>query len=645
MLGHYINGVFLFSSRKRRSNGTLYMYVILCMVSCNGSSHTIDNFMERASMTEGIVKFINEGTKHHNSEPPDQKNILPEYDFIIVGAGSAGCAIANRLSQISKWKVLLIEAGRPENYIMDIPMGATFLQFTEANWMYKTEPSEHVCLSMDNRQCSYPRGKAVGGSSAINYMIATRGSRKSYDYWEELGNPGWGYKDLFPYFLEIEDMTIPELARDTKYHSTGGELAISRLPYQTDLAKAFVESGKEIGYQEVDYNGMQQIGFSLLQTTTKNGTRWSASKAFLHPIRNRRNFHLKKRSLVTKILIDPVDKRACGVEFVKDKKTYRVRASKEVIVSGGAINSPQLLMLSGIGPKKHLQEIGIPVVKDLNVGYNLMDHPGVVSISFLVNQSVGLIWDEMMDDGKSMPEYLNYHTGKFSVPAACEAIAFVDTENPGSINGDPDLEFLFFGGSIGMELTYYKVLNLQERVNQILYKPIFNRHAWTAVPITLKPKSRGRVVLRSRNPFDKPLIYHNLYEDPYDLEIQLKGVKKIIELSKTKAFQKYGSSLSNIPVPGCEGFAFGSDDYWRCVIRHMTIGIWHLSGTCKMGPSSHPGSVVDARLKVYGMKGLRVADASIMPMVPNAHTNIPSMVVGLKAADMIMQEWMFKKGN
>ncbi|KAJ9590389.1 hypothetical protein L9F63_016580 [Diploptera punctata] len=596
-------------------------------------------------MAEGVVKFIKEGTKHHNSEPPDEKNILPEYDFIVVGAGSSGCALANRLSQISKWKVLLIEAGRPENYIMDIPMVASYLQFSEANWNYKTEPSEYVCLSMNNKQCSYPRGKAVGGSSAINYMIATRGSKKSYDYWEELGNPGWGYHDILPYFLEIEDMTIPELARDTKYHSTGGELEISRVPYQTDLAKAFVESGKEIGYQEVDYNGRHQIGFSLLQSTTKNGTRWSASKAFLHPIRYRRNFHLKKRSLVTKILIDPVEKKACGVEFVKNKKTYRVRASKEIIVSGGAINSPQLLMLSGIGPKKHLEEVGIPVVQDLNVGYNLMDHPGVVSISFLVNQSVGLIVDEIMDDGKSLPEYFNYHTGKLSVPAACEAIAFFDTENHDSMDSDPDLELLFFGGNIGIDLTFYKMLNLQDRVNEILYKPIANRHAWTAVPLTLKPKSRGRIVLKSKNPFDKPLIYHNLYEDPYDLEMQLKGVKKAIELSKTKAFQKYDSTLSNILVPGCEGFEFGSDDYWRCVIRHMSIAIWHLTGTCKMGPRSDPGAVVDARLKVYGIKRLRVADASIMPMVPNAHTNIPSMIVGLKAADMIIQEWVTKKNN
>ena len=594
------------------------------------------------SLMEGYANFIREGTQHFNSEPPDVRNLLPEYDFIIVGAGSAGCALANRLSQISNWNVLLIEAGRQENYVMDIPMLATLLQFSEVNWKYKTEPSEHVCLGMENRQCSYPRGKVVGGSSSINYMIATRGNRRSYDHWESLGNPGWGYKDLLPHFLQIEDMRIPELVKDRKYHSTGGELAITRVPYHTPLAEAFVQGGKEMGYREVDYNGKYQTGFSLLQSTMTNGTRLSASRAFLHPIRNRKNFHLKKRSLVTRVLIDPVENRAYGVEFVRNNRKYTVRARKEVIISGGAINSPQLLMLSGIGPKKHLQEFGIPVVKDLKVGYNLMDHPGVVSVSFLVNQSAGLIFDEMLNDGKSFQEYLNFHQGKFSIPAACEAIAFLDTKTEETIDGDPDLEILFFGGSVGMETTFYKVLNLDERVNDILYKPIFNRHAWTAIPLTLKPRSRGRVVLKSTNPFDLPRIYHNFYEDPYDLEMQLKGVKKILQLSKTNAFQKYGSRLSEIPVPGCEHLKFASNNYWRCVIRHLSIGIWHLSGTCKMGPASDPDAVVDARLRVYGVKGLRVADASIMPMVPAAHTNIPSMVVGIKTADMIKEDWGMK---
>lgn len=441
-------------------------------------------------------------------------------------------------------------------------------------------------------------------------------------------------------------MTIPELAKDTRYHSTRGEITITYVPFRTPLADAFVEGGKELGHRIVDYNGETQTGFSLLQTTERNGTRWSASRAFLHPIRNRKNFHLKKRSQVTKILIDPSTKTAYGVEFVQNKKKYIVRAKQEVVLSAGAVNSPQLLMLSGVGPKQHLTQLNIPVIEDLSVGYNLMDHPGLLGLTFIVNQSVGLIFEEMLNDGSSLVDYLNYHKGPFSVPAACEGIAYIDTKNLSSVDGDPDLEILFFRASILSEKSLATAFGISEHIYNTVYKPMENTHSWSGVPLTLKPKSRGRIKLKSSNPFQKPLIYYDIFEDPQDLETQLLGIKKIIDLSNTKAFQKYGSRLHNYPVPYCKHLKFGSDDYWRCVIRHLSVGIWHLSGTCKMGPISDPSSVVDSRLRVYGIKGLRVIDASIMPMVPAAHTHFPSMMLGAKGADMVIEDWKtgrFKK--
>lgn len=501
------------------------------------------------------------------------------------------------------------------------------------------QPSNTVCQSMRNRQCTCPRGKVVGGSSVINFMIYTRGNRRDYDHWEQLGNSGWGYKHVLPYFQEIENMTIPELAKDTRYHSTRGEVAISYAPYRTPLADAFVEGGMELGHRHVDYNGETQTGFSYLQTTTDNGTRCSSSRAFLHPIRNRNNFHLKKRSQVTRILIDPSTKTAYGVEFVQDKKRYVARAAREVILSAGAVNSPQLLMLSGVGPKQHLRELKIPVIQDLSVGFNLMDHPGLLGLTFIVNQSVSLLLDEILDDGSSLVQYLNYHRGPFSVPAGCEGIAFIDTENPRSVDGDPDLEILFFGASFVSEKTFHTSLGISEHIYRAVYEPIEKSHTWSSVPLTLKPRSRGRIKLKGSDPFQKPLIYYDIFEDPRDLETQLLGVKKIIELSNTKAFQKYGSRLLSNPVPGCERPQFASDDYWRCVIRHLAVGIWHLSGTCKMGPISDPSAVVDERLRVHGIKRLRVIDASIMPKVPAAHTNFPSMMIGAKGADMVIQDW------
>lgn len=273
-------------------------------------------------LTQRVKKFIRERTQHFEQEPEDAANLLPEYDFIIVGAGSAGCVVANRLSEISDCNILLIEAGRPENYAMNIPLLTTFLMLSEANWKYKMEPSSYVCLGMENRQCKLPRGKVVGGSSAINFMIHTRGNRRNYDHWEGKGNPGWGYEDVLPYFLELEEMAIPQIANNTEYHSTQGDVTISYASYRTPLAEAFLEAGRELRHRVVDYNTKTQTGFSFIQTTTRNGTRMSASKAFRHPIKGRKNFHLKKRSQVTKILIDPNTKTAYGVEFVQNNNKY-----------------------------------------------------------------------------------------------------------------------------------------------------------------------------------------------------------------------------------------------------------------------------------------------------------------------------------
>jgi choline dehydrogenase len=405
------------------------------------------------------------------------------------------------------------------------------------------------------------------------------------------------------------------------------------------LAEGFLQAGIETGQQIVDYNAETQTGFSFIQTSTKNGTRWSTSRAFLHPIRNRKNLHIKKRSHVTKILIDPHTKRAYGVEFVRNKKSYVVRARKEVIISAGAINSPQLLMLSGIGPKEHLEEIKIPVIQDLKVGYNLMDHMAVIGITFLVNDSVSLRSDAVFQDGRDLIEYFRYHTGPLATAGGVEGLAFYDTRNLTDTNGHPDIELIFVGGSIVSEPFMRKVFGISDHVYQTVYEGIQKAHAWMIIPTLLAPKSKGRIMLKDNKPLHKPLIFHNYLEYSDDLEILLKGVKLSVELGETKAFQKFGSKLHDIPVPGCENFQFGSDDYWRCIIKYMTCSMFHVSGTCKMGPASDLGAVVDPRLKVYGINGLRVIDASVMPVVPRAHTNAPTIMIAEKGADLVKEDW------
>jgi choline dehydrogenase len=346
-----------------------------------------------------------------------------------------------------------------------------------------------------------------------------------------------------------------------------------------------------------------------------------------------------KRSLVTKLLIHPDTKNTYGVQFVRNNKKYVVRARKEVILSAGAVNSPQLLMLSGIGPSKHLKDLNIPVMQDLKVGYNLMEHPGLTTVSFIVNQSISFISQELLSNLTAVSAYMSYHRGPFTVPGGGEGIAFIDTRDPYNRDGNPEIELFFISAGIASDPTYYKLLGLTEEFYNAVYKPIEGLHCWTGLVMVLQPKSRGRILLNSKNPYDKALIDHDLFQNPEDLDMLLVAIKEVLKLSKTQAFQKFGSRLHDIPVPACSHLQFSSDDYWRCAAKQTSIGIWHLSGTCKMGPNSDPNAVVDSRLKVYGVKGLRVIDASIMPMIPAAHTNVPSMMIGEKGADLVKEDW------
>ncbi|XP_069698986.1 glucose dehydrogenase [FAD, quinone]-like [Periplaneta americana] len=591
---------------------------------------------------ENLDKILGDLIQQSEEEPRSKVNIENEYDFIIVGAGTAGSTLANRLTEVPEWKVLLIEAGGEENFVMDIPIVANFLQFTTANWKYKTVPSNTSCLGHQNKQCNFPRGKVMGGCSVLNYMIYTRGHPKDYDNWAALGNKGWSYQDVLPYFMKSEDMSIPELARDTKYHSTGGYLTISYAPYHTPLADAFLQAGLETGQKLVDYNAQSMTGFSYLQNTMKNGTRWSSSRAFLHPIRKRKNLHVKKMSMVIKIIIDPQTKVAEGVQFVHNRRYYTVRARKEVIVSAGAINSPQLLMLSGIGPREHLESVGIPVIQDLPVGYNLMDHIASGGVVFTIDKNMSLITDKILSDTSNLANYFAYHTGPLSIPGGCETLAFYDLKDPNNPNGYPDMELLFEAGSLASEQTLKENFGIDNELYDAVYRPILGAESWMILPMLMRPKSKGRVMLKDRNPFHKPLIYPNYYAHEEDVETMVGGIKKSIELGKTKAFQRMGSKLHDIPLPGCKMHKFSSDDYWRCVVRQLTLTIYHICGTCKMGPNGDPTAVVDPRLRVHGINRLRVIDVSIIPQIPVGHTNGPTYMIAEKGADLIKEDWGVK---
>lgn len=582
-----------------------------------------------------LLKFLESGESRLKRELPDQPRLRSEYDFIIVGAGSAGCAVANRLSENPNWNILLIEAGQSENLLMDIPMMVHYLQAYKVNWGYKTERSEKFCLAMNNNQCNWPRGKVMGGSSVLNYMVYTRGNEQDYDNWAALGNTGWDFQNVSHYFRKLENNVAPDATPG--HHGSGGPITVSGINFKSATADAFVQAGIERKFRYVDYNGPSQVGFSYLQATIENGIRKSTNVAYLYPIAGRKNLHVKKFSHVTKVLIDS-EKKVYGVKFVSHGRTFTVNASKEVILSAGAINTPQILMLSGIGPTKHLKQMGIETIVNSAVGYNLMDHTAPGALTFMVNSTT--LKHSHLYDFQNIERYVNDLDGPISSAGGVEAIAFMNTENLNDTDGYPDLELLHLGASVNVDPILKQNFGIRDEVYDEMFANLrYDGNTFMVFPMVLRPKSRGRIKLQSNNPFAHPLILPNYFSDPYDVEIAIRGIRLTINLLDTKALKKLNAELLRMPLRGCENVAFNSDDYWECYARHFTFTIYHHCGTAKMGPESDKRAVVDPSLRVYGVQGLRVADASIMPVIVSGHTNAPTIMVGEKAADMIKEAW------
>lgn len=405
------------------------------------------------------------------------------------------------------------------------------------------------------------------------------------------------------------------------------------------LARSFIQAGKEAGYPVRDLNGKSQIGFNFHHLTMKNGLRHSANVAFLHPASKRKNLHVRKNSQVTRILFDERGRKAIGVEYYKGKKKYRVYARKEVIISGGSINSPQLLMLSGIGPKNHLKSKGINVLRDLPVGRNLMDHVALGGLTFIVNDTSSIKTQRVLESPNIMHDFGRHHMGPITIPGGTEALAFFDLDRPDDINGHPNLELLFINGAVTSDKTLKKSFGINDNIYNKVFKKTEKEDAYMIFPMVMRPKSKGWIELKDRNPFRYPAIYPNYFSDESDLDIIVAGVRKAEQLSKTNAMKRLNSKLWDIPIPGCERFKFNSDNYWKCAARHITFTVYHLSGTCKMGPIGDPTAVVDHRLRVQGIENLRVIDASIMPEIPAAHTNAPTIMIAEKGSDLIKEDW------
>lgn len=540
------------------------------------------------------------------------------YDFIVVGGGAAGAALAGRLSDIPEWRVLLLEAGPDEPPGAEVPSMVAMFLGSVIDWGYLTTNERNACLSTGG-SCNWPRGKNLGGTTVHNGMMYTRGHKKDYDNWANMGNDGWSWEEVLPYFLCSENNT--EISRvGSKYHSTDGLLTVGRFPWRPEVSKDLLAAAAEKGYPiSEDLNGDQFTGFTVAQMMQKNGVRQSSAAAFLRPYRHRRNLQIALNATATKVLVENM--KAVGVEYRQEGKARVARARREVIISGGAVNSPQLLLLSGIGPKEHLQAVNVSVVKDLpGVGENLHNHVSF-TVSFTIDQpnEVDLNWAAAL-------EYISFQKG----PMASTGLAQLTGIVPSSYTtpDHPDIQ-LFFGG-------YQASCSDNGQIGALMDN---GPRSISISPTNVQPRSRGTLRLASNDPLAKPIIHANYLNDPVDAAILIEGIQIALSLSNTTTMSKYNMTLSHTPVPACSQYQFLSNDYWNCAIQQDTGPENHQAGSCKMGPASDPMAVVDPQLKVHGIKGLRVADTSIMPAVTSGNTAAPAIMIGERAAAFIKADW------
>ncbi|MBM86475.1 MAG: choline dehydrogenase [Rhodospirillaceae bacterium] len=531
---------------------------------------------------------------------------LGTYDYVVVGAGTAGCVLANRLSADPKNRVLLLEAGGRDDYFwIRVPVGYLFtMNNSRTDWCMKTEPSE----GLNGRALSYPRGKVLGGCSSINGMIYMRGQAHDYDHWRQLGNVGWGWKDVLPYFKRSED----HAAGEDDMHGSGGELRVEEQRLSWEILDAFRAAAAETGIPNTrDFNRGNNEGCGYFEVNQKRGVRWSAADAFLHPVANRNNINVLTHAHVRRIHFE--GKKVTGLTFWHDDQPVKATVAGELLLSSGAINSPQLLQLSGIGPGDLLQEHGIPLVLDLpGTGENLQDHLQMRLVFLVSNtRTLNRRANSLMGRIGMGLEYFLLKRGPMTMaPSQLGAFAKSDEAQV-----TPNLQY-----------------HIQPLSTDKLGDPLHSFEAFTASCCNLRPESRGYVRIKSPHPRGQPAIQPNYLSDPMDRQVAADAIKLTRQIVGAPAMARFQ------PTEFLPGPQYQTEEELARVAGNIGTTIFHPVGTCKMGSTSDTLAVVDDRLRVHGIEGLRVIDSSIMPTITSGNTNAPTIMIAEKASDMILQD-------
>ncbi|CAG9861249.1 unnamed protein product [Phyllotreta striolata] len=649
-------------------------------------------------------------TKQYNFDKGEFNTTLAlgaaeEYDFIIVGGGTAGLTLAHRLSEEPRWKILVLEAGGLETLITQVPAVQPQLLTTSYTWGYKTCPQKHACLGMEESKCCVIKGKALGGDSSINDLLYTRGHQRDYDIWADTGMKGWCWDNVLPYFKKMENACVKDM--DRKYRHYGGPIHLENFePTEPILAEKFLEAGKHCGLEKIDYNGKEHIGLAIPQVITKHGKRYSVAKAYLNPIVERNNLVILPYSHVTEILISHITKEANGVTYIKDDKLHIAKAKKEIILSAGAINTPQLLMLSGVGPHPILHKVGIDTISDLFVGFNLKDQVSFMGLNFLYephhhdektheeennevrppHEALDFRFDGpkfipnlgLEDDDKVAHNFYNdgqqsqriERDYKYEGEDAHEKIKWLHSHSDNEI-----IDYLKYGtgplSSTGLQLVgFIKTEFSRDRTDypdiQILLKKTHPKggcyhfkgyslkkelqnllckpqQGFQVEIVLLHPKSKGTMKLNDVDPYHHPYINPELLsdEDEFDVGTLMAGIKKVLKIVDSPSMKKLDVKLVHEKIPECDQAIF-NDEYWKCAIKYLSVARGQITGTAKMGLPTEKEAVVDQDLKVYGVHKLRVADASVIPVSITGNLMAPEIMVAERAADILKECWSIK---